>query len=167
LAGAQLDQRSRLIIAWFGPRGLSSLLLILIPVFAGVPQTEQLFFICCLIVLLSVVLHGVSLMLLARPQAPSSGMGATRVAGEAPMCNLEEACPAAREVGGERISVEELRALQSAGAPVLIVDVRADMSFNSSALQAQGALRIPPDQVVRRLTELNVPRQSWIVVFCA
>ena len=30
-----LDSRSRLLIAWFGPRGLSSLLLILVPVFAG------------------------------------------------------------------------------------------------------------------------------------
>src|SRR6266513_792969 len=33
LAGTRLDFRSRLLIAWFGPRGLSSLLLILLPVF--------------------------------------------------------------------------------------------------------------------------------------
>ena len=37
-----------------GPRGLSSLLLILLPVFAGVPGSERLFAITCLVVLLSV-----------------------------------------------------------------------------------------------------------------
>ena len=69
LAGTRLDFRSRLLIAWFGPRGLSSLLLILLPVFAAVPGTEPLFFICCLIVLLSVALHGGSLMLVRRDGA--------------------------------------------------------------------------------------------------
>src|SRR6266571_4901505 len=69
LAGTRLDFRNRLLIAWFGPRGLSSLLLILLPVFAAVPGTELLFFICCLIVLLSVALHGGSLMLVERDGA--------------------------------------------------------------------------------------------------
>src|SRR5215510_11814366 len=32
-----VDMRGRLLIAWFGPRGLSSLLLVLLPVFAGLP----------------------------------------------------------------------------------------------------------------------------------
>ncbi|HMF49646.1 MAG TPA: hypothetical protein VK603_13435 [Candidatus Saccharimonadales bacterium] len=50
---------------------------------------------------------------------------------------------------------------------MLIVDVRAETSFNSSAFQAQGALRIPADQIVRRITELNVPRETWIITFCA
>src|SRR5205809_804988 len=72
LAGTRLDFRSRLLIAWFGPRGLSSLLLILLPVFAAVPGTEPLFFICCLIVLLSVALHGGSLMLVRRDGATGS-----------------------------------------------------------------------------------------------
>ena len=35
LSGTRLDFRSRLLIAWFGPRGLSSLLLILLPVLCG------------------------------------------------------------------------------------------------------------------------------------
>src|SRR5581483_8525569 len=56
LSRTRLDRRSRLLIAWFGPRGLSSLLLILVPVFAKTPGSEQLFVVCCLIVLLSVAL---------------------------------------------------------------------------------------------------------------
>ena len=166
-ARSKLDQRSRLLIAWFGPRGLSSLLLILVPVFAGVPGTERLFFICCLIVLLSVVLHGVSLMLLGRQESPARGISETRTAAVAPACSVEQMGPAAVENNSDRISVEELRSLQAAGAPAVIVDARADTSFNSSDSQAQGALRIAPDQVARRLAELNVPRQSWIIVFCA
>jgi hypothetical protein len=65
------------------------------------------------------------------------------------------------------MSVEELRRLQQAAAPVLVLDVRSESNFESSPLQAQGALRIPPDHVVRRITELNVPRQTWIGAFCA
>jgi hypothetical protein len=50
---------------------------------------------------------------------------------------------------------------------MLIGDVRAETSFNSSEFLAQEALRIPPDQAVRRITELNVPCQSWLILFCA
>lgn len=66
LLGSGVDLRGRLLIAWFGPRGLSSLLLILLPVFAGLPGSDRLFAICSLVVLVSVVLHGGSPLLLAR-----------------------------------------------------------------------------------------------------
>ena len=66
LLGSNVHPRGRLLIAWFGPRGLSSLLLILLPVFAGVPGSDQLFAVCSLVVLVSVVVHGGSPMLLAR-----------------------------------------------------------------------------------------------------
>jgi len=73
-----VDMRGRLLIAWFGPRGLSSLLLVLLPVFAGLPGGEQLFAICSLVVLVSVVLHGGAPMLLAqaaRKRARREGAG--------------------------------------------------------------------------------------------
>ena len=66
LLGSKMDMRGRLLIAWFGPRGLSSLLLILLPVFAGLPGSSHLFAVCSLVVLVSVVLHGGLPMLLAR-----------------------------------------------------------------------------------------------------
>ena len=66
LLGSDVHPRGRLLIAWFGPRGLSSLLLILLPVFAGVPGSDRLFAVCSLVVLVSVVVHGGSPMLLAR-----------------------------------------------------------------------------------------------------
>ena len=66
LIGSHVDRRGRLLIAWFGPRGLSSLLLILLPVFAGVPGSDRLFRVSALIVMISIVLHGASPMLLTR-----------------------------------------------------------------------------------------------------
>jgi NhaP-type Na+/H+ or K+/H+ antiporter len=66
LLGSTVDTRGRLLIAWYGPRGLSSLLLILLPVFAGVSGSDRLFAISSLVVLVSIVLHGGSPMLLAR-----------------------------------------------------------------------------------------------------
>ena len=170
LAGTRLDFRSRLLIAWFGPRGLSSLLLILLPVFAGVPGTETLFFICCLIVLLSVALHGGSLMLVRRD-------GATVAAPETAATGAADSLPTelssssiSRENENrqaELITIPELREIQRSGAPNLVLDVRSDRNFADSDLRAVGALRILPDRAVERLTELDVPRQTWLFAFCA
>ena len=170
LAGTSLDYRNRLLIAWFGPRGLSSLLLILVPVFAAAPGTEQLFFICCFVVLLSVALHGGSLMFLRRDAFPIEEKITSSVASSIPQ--EVQASPAALEnydTDGAtvRISVAEMRRLQQSGTPILVLDVRSERNFESSELQAQGALRVLPDHAVRRLIELRVPRRTWLVAFCA
>jgi NhaP-type Na+/H+ or K+/H+ antiporter len=172
LTGTGLDLQSRLLIAWFGPRGLSSLLLILVPVFAGTPGTESLFFICCFVVLLSVALHGGSLMFLG-----SGRKEPTVTAIDAPAMSIDEDAaspatvnPAALNEGktpGELITIKELRELQQSGAPILMLDVRAERSFANSDLLAQGALRVEPEHAVERLKELDVPRGTWIILFCA
>jgi NhaP-type Na+/H+ or K+/H+ antiporter/rhodanese-related sulfurtransferase len=64
LLPTDLSRKSKGLIAWFGPRGLSSLLLVLLPVFAGVPGSDRVFSYCCLVVILSVAVHGGSLMFL-------------------------------------------------------------------------------------------------------
>lgn len=167
LAPTQLDRRSCLLIAWFGPRGLSSLLLILVPVFAGVAGSEQLFVVCCLVVLLSVALHGSSLMFLGRETLAPISPSLNQTAAAVERASAGDGQPNTAESEGDRISVEDFRKLLSSGAPVLSVDVRAETSFNSSAHQAQGALRISPDNIARRIAELEVPRQTWIILFCA
>jgi len=124
LLGSEVDARGRLLIAWFGPRGLSSLLLVLLPVFAGVPGSDQWFSICALVVLVSVVLHGGSPMLLARaarkrairesaqgandePPAQSANVESAdnieSKADESPAC--EEACPLALDDGNGTMPV--------------------------------------------------------------
>jgi hypothetical protein len=66
-----------------------------------------------------------------------------------------------------RISVSELRQLQQSGAPIRILDVRTDRNFETSQFQAQGALRISPDQAAKRIAELQIPPQTWLIAFCA
>ncbi len=172
LAGTRLDYRSRLLIAWFGPRGLSSLLLILLPVFAGATGSQELFAICCLVVILSVAVHGGSLMFLKRETLPVQvpAENAKRFAGDF-VRNAQASSISlgseSREGSTARISVSELRQLQQSGSPILILDVRSDRNFESSDLQAQGALRVSPDQAVQRLMELQVPRRTWLIAFCA
>src|SRR5437763_11806553 len=70
-----LSWKNRAFIAWFGPRGLSSLLLVLLPVFEGLPQSDFLVTMCCLVVLFSVVLHGVTPSLLVKSPARSRSLG--------------------------------------------------------------------------------------------
>jgi NhaP-type Na+/H+ or K+/H+ antiporter len=122
LLGSGVDGRGRLLIAWFGPRGLSSLLLVLLAVFAGVPGSDQLFSVCSLVVLVSVVLHGGSPMLLARaarkralkevrksandkagaqPLLVESGVAEHLEGSEHEITVCPEACPLASEDGNE------------------------------------------------------------------
>jgi NhaP-type Na+/H+ or K+/H+ antiporter len=170
LAGTRLDFRSRMLIAWFGPRGLSSLLLILVPVFAAVPGTEPLFFICCFFVLLSIAVHGGSLMFLkrdgsrARAPAPAAANAADNTATDPPAAS---ASPTGTNERVDAITIPEMRAVQQSGAPNLVLDVRAERSLAGSDVRAQGAVRIPPDRPVERLQELDVPRQTWLFAFCA
>jgi NhaP-type Na+/H+ or K+/H+ antiporter len=218
LIGSGVDMRGRLLIAWFGPRGLSSLLLILLPVFAGLPGSEQLFAICSLAVLVSVVLHGGSPMLLARaariraikeatliPGSGNAGQptttpvvneGATLLAADvsrdehpaAPLSGgLSDSSDghdgAARavkspspgqlvpagvgiEVGSQRISIDELQRLREADEPVVILDVRTERSLEGSDTQAEGAVRLPPDNIAQRAKELGLNRNSWLVAYC-
>lgn len=150
--------RDRWIIALFGPRGLSSLLLVLLPVFAGVAGSERLFAITCLVVLLSVVLHGGGIALyLQRARRVASGPVAPPVAAAAPPTETVE----------EKISLDEVKALMAAGAPLVLADVRTDRSYREDELQATGAIRLPPDDAVRVARELRLSQHATLVLYCA
>lgn len=60
LQRAKISPAARLFIGWFGPRGLSSLLLVLLAVQANITQAEYLLIITGVVVLVSVVAHGVT-----------------------------------------------------------------------------------------------------------
>ncbi len=210
-----LDHRSRLIIAWFGPRGLSSLLVVLLPVFAGLPGSQYLFDVCCLVVLCSVALHGSSPMLLARgsrtpspakvvpstgdisglapTEAPQLPVPTPEVAEQRPLMlvppgplpgaprdgeNMPPREPVSTPVpttiplrmstvDGSRITIDDLRRLWEKGEPVIVLDTRTDRTFGRGEMQARGAQRFPPDHVSARAHELNLPRDAWIVAYCA
>ncbi len=158
LLGSGVERRGRLLIAWFGPSGLSSLLLILLPVFAGVPGSERLFAVCSLVVLASVVLHGGSPMLLAgaeRKRARREEREAVKKSTDQP--TLSDA---------ERISIEELQRLWESNQPVTILDVRTERSLEGSQTQARGAIRLSPQYVVAQARELGLREDAWVVAYC-
>jgi len=162
LARMGIEPRSRRLIAWFGPRGLSSLLLILLPVFAGTPGSERLFAITCLVVLLSVVLHGAGIAVFLRKQ---TGPAAEPMMAAPPAQALTTESSAAAVP--ERITLDEVRRLQEAGKPVVLADVRTDRTYQTDNLQAKGAIRLPPDDAVRRARELGLDHHATVVLYCA
>ena len=174
LIGSPVDRRGRLLIAWFGPRGLSSLLLVLLPVFAGVPGSDQLFRISALIVMISIVLHGASPMLLTRfgpktepiePLPPPPQPALEPAPEPRALRVIESATPAS--VGAQNITLEEFDQLQKSGEPVVLLDVRTDRSRDTSDLQAAGSVRMPPEHVVAQANELKLPKEAWLIAYCA
>jgi NhaP-type Na+/H+ or K+/H+ antiporter len=201
LAPIRLERRSRVLIGWFGPRGLASLLLVLLPVFEGVPGSDQLFALCSIVVLFSVALHGGTPMLWrskgrgtqAAPLAvadlprlnqtviapPRSTSNDQTVAQEQVPPSASIVVPVLRNgdsngvahersvADNERITIGEMRELKQRGVPVVVLDVRAERNYNNSALLARSAVRLPPDHVVERARELNLPQNAWLIAFCA
>jgi hypothetical protein len=163
-----LDARSRRLIVWFGPRGLSSLLLVLLPVFAGLPGAEVVAP-AALVVLLSVVIHGDTDVFGEGRQRKEAGRGKG-----APFPIVEPAPGAEPGPGSglvantETITLDELRRLQAAGERAWLLDVRKDSAYNEADTQARGALRLPPDgNVALRAAELALPRHDWLIAYCA
>ena len=190
LQRAGLDRQSIRVVSFFGPRGLSTLLLVLLPVFAGIPGSDQLFTICCLVVLLSVILHGSAIgLIVQRPQtalAAALGSTAERSGGDGPILpatlDMTPVTPAVapqpaasnngapgtadepeREVP-ERITLEELQRLDE---PVVLLDVRTQRTFDVDPVLARGAIRMPPDDAVRLATAHKIPWKAMLVAYCA
>lgn len=87
LLRTRLKREDRVIISWFGPRALSTLLLVLVPVFEGVRGGDRLFAICSLVVLASVLIHGGSILALSRRATPETTSRPHRL--EAPEAGME------------------------------------------------------------------------------
>jgi hypothetical protein len=193
LLPARLSWKNRALISWFGPRGLSSLLLVLLPVFAGLPQAESLVTLCCLVVLFSVVLHGLSPSLLIKPPRDSqpprklessentlsvSDFERDQVAtvpgsGEPhQQCSLSGgecgAMPSAQEpIHPEYISIAEVRALETRPGQVVIVDARTERTYDDSDESIPGSVRVSPEHSVRTATQLSIPKGAVLAVLCA
>ena len=168
LGAAGVRGRDRRLTAFFGPRGLSSLLLALLPVFAGIPGAESLIRVTCLVALLSLVVHGGLIGLFLRGNAPPrETIRLTRPAHRELPTVQPAATPAPRDDASARITVDEVQELQQRGEPVIIVDSRAERSYAQDDLQAAGAVRVPPDDPVRAATALRLSQHATLVVYCA
>jgi NhaP-type Na+/H+ or K+/H+ antiporter len=173
LAWTGVERRSRGIIAWAGPRGLSTLLLALLPVFAGIEGSVRLFQIACLVVLLSVLLHGGGIAVFLRrasrvPDGAGGGPAASLSFGpeQEPHRREGEPAPAAPERVPERITIPELRQLWERSEPVTVVDVRTERSYRDDPQIARDAIRMPPDDAVRLARERGLDQHGTVVLYC-
>jgi sodium/hydrogen antiporter len=167
LLRSNVNRRGRLVIAWFGPSGLSSLLLVLLAVFAGAPGSEQIFAICSLIVLLSIVIHGTSPMLLARFTKKQELPGEPSLPVEESPVEEKPVKESSHSVGKQTITLDELDQLEKAGEQVILLDVRTDRSRDTSDSHAKGSVRMPPENVVLQAREFNLPKDAWLIAYCA
>ncbi len=161
LAGTRLDRRSRWLIVWFGPRGLSTLLLVLLPIFAGATGAAQLFSVACLVVLLSVLLHGGALVWMGRARPSAAGALPAPAGAPANSSPLD-----ASSLEGDAIRVEDLRALLAVGAPVVVADVRKEAAWSRADVLAAGARRLSPEHAADDARILGLPSDAWIVLYC-
>ena len=170
LGGTGLDHKECRIIAWFGPRGLSSLLLVLLPVFAGVPGSESLFAVTCLVVLISVVVHGGGIALYLRRATRASraapASSAAPAPSPAPLPPTSRATDVEEAEAPERIPLDEVRRLRQDGHPHVLLDVRTERSYRDDPERAAGALRFPPDDAARLAREHGLDPGALLILYC-
>lgn len=165
---ARIDRRSQRLIAWLGPRGLSSLLLVLLPVFAGVTGAEQLFAVTCLVVLLSVVLHGGGIAIFLRRIARAERDAVVQASAVKLAINSRELPQLdTQSLLDERITIDEVKAMDLGDDPYRVIDVRTEKAFNADELIATNALRFAPDDAVKRAKDMQLESRGTLVVYCA
>jgi hypothetical protein len=101
--------------------------------------------------------------------APIGGGAAKEGSVAAPV--KRSALPVADERSGEpdsgKITIAEVQSLQTSGEEVILVDARADRNRRGSDVQAQGSVRLHPDDPVRDATEKRLSQRATLVVYCA
>ncbi|MDR7418266.1 MAG: cation:proton antiporter [Armatimonadota bacterium] len=146
----RIPWRDKLFAAWHGPRGLGSILLALIVVLSGATGGEQVFAVTGLVVLASVILHGV----LGTPLVVWSS--------RAPAAEL---VPDPQNQDVPRISAPALAAMLDRGDPVFVVDVRQPGAADRDPRRIPTAVHYPPDEAAARIAE--DPPAKPIVLYCA
>lgn len=149
LLAEKMDLRSRKLIIYFGPRGLSTLLLALLPAFEGRAGSDKIFAVAGLVVLASVVVHGGSIMAYGRKRPTRT---TTRLRVAAPRVTPDDE--------NLLITVDELRSVPD----VRLADVRSLRAYEDSDERIDGAVRVDPDDPLRSLAAFSPT--DWIALFC-
>jgi sodium/hydrogen antiporter len=160
LGRAGLSRYARQFIAWFGPRGLNSLLFALLVVAQGVPGGEGLFAVIGVVVLVSVVAHGVT-------ATPFSSWYARKASQET---LVEERAGTAAELFTQspddvpRVTPAGLAERLAGPHPPLILDVRSRSEYNRDGVRIPGSVRVLPDQVTEWAADRL--RDQPFVLYC-
>lgn len=155
-----LSWRGRAFIAWFGPRGLTSLLYALLVITAGLPQGVELLALTGVVVIISVVLHGVSATPLTHWYASSIARQTQQEERQSRFSGLLEGGP--DDVA--RLTPEGLAEMLGRDEPPLVLDVRTRSQYERDHVRIPGSVRVLPDQV--RDWAAAQPQRRLVVLYC-
>jgi NhaP-type Na+/H+ or K+/H+ antiporter len=162
LQRATMSNTARIFIGWFGPRGLNSLLLALLAVQAGIPQAEYLLAITGMVVLVSVVAHGVTATPLSAWYAQRVEQAAVTLAEEREASAIGLFKSDATDI--PRMRPSELAAELEGPNPPLVLDVRTRAQYDQDEEQIPGSIRVRPDDVEEWIPTAD--RARMIVAYC-
>jgi NhaP-type Na+/H+ or K+/H+ antiporter len=160
LRGVALSPSARAFIAWFGPRGLNSLLFALLVVVSGVPDSGLLFAATGAVVLASVLAHGIS-------ATPITSWYARKVAAATLAEEREDTASglfAAHTDDVERITVDELNTLLSSDDPPIVLDVRSRSQYERDAGGIPGGIRVMLDDIAEWASVQS--EKKLVVLYC-
>ncbi len=162
LRRAKMSAAARAFIGWFGPRGLSALLLALLVVEADLPLGNELLAITGVVVLVSVVAHGIS----ATPLASWYGRHVAQATRTRPEERESTAAGLFQDEARDipRISPEELAQQLAGPNPPIVLDVRARAAYEGAMGQIPGSVRVLPDHVAE-WAEQQPPNRP-VVAYC-
>jgi sodium/hydrogen antiporter len=143
LRHAAVSNAARAFIAWFGPRGLNSLLLALLVVQNGVANAEFLLAVAGIIVTVSVVVHGASATPLSALYGRAVERRTLQEEREGTAAGLFEG-PAGET---PRIKPEELAEEMEGTNPPIILDVRTRSQYERDKTQIPGSVRVPTARI--------------------
>ena len=142
---ANVSRAARAFLGWFGPRGLNSLLLVLLVVHDSVPHAEWLLAITGIVVMASVVLHGIS----ATPLSACYGRAVARStlpeereSQAASLWQHDESCVTFLAPADLARRLEEPN-------PPIVLDVRSRAAYRDATTQIPTSIRVLPDDVAK------------------
>ena len=161
LRRAELSPSARAFIGWFGPRGLASLLLALLVVHASVAGGERLLAITGIVVIVSVIVHGMTATPIAGwygRKVASATLAEERVSTASGLLSRAEPSEVAR------VTPRELARRLGGAKPPVVVDVRSRSSYEKDPVGIPGGVRVPPDQVAEWAATRK--RDESVVTYC-
>jgi NhaP-type Na+/H+ or K+/H+ antiporter len=160
LGRAGLSRYARQFIGWFGPRGLNSLLFALLVVQQGVPGGEGLLAVIGVVVVVSVVAHGVT-------ATPFSAWYARKAQQET---LAEERAATAAELFTHhpddvpRVTPDQLAKRLAGPDPPQVLDARSRSEYERDGVRIPGSVRVLPDQVTEWAADRL--RDQPFVLYC-
>lgn len=165
LARTDISKSGKAMLAWFGPRGLNSLLLIILAIAEGLPNSEYIFGVVAVVVMASIIIHGVSATPLinwySRQQATASLPEEIRV-DAADLLGLTDRPE--HLVDPKRITPAELATMMADPKGLTIVDVRRQISMLGDSRLIPGSFHVSLDDLLDHLDE--IPRDKPVVLTC-